>query len=160
MSKFKKDSGKKGAPGISTASLPDVVFMVLFFFMVTTVMRENNLELDVTRPEAIAVSKLEKKSLVEYIYIGKSLTPQKHGSGERIQIDDQVINSASEVGPIVATKISEHPDEDQPYVTISLKVDAETKMGIVARVKHELRQVDALKISYSTGKKSEKKKNN
>lgn len=156
MSKFKKDGGKKGAPGISTASLPDVVFMVLFFFMVTTVMRENNLELDVTRPEADAISKLEKKALVDYIYIGKSLTPQKHGSGERIQIDDQVINSASEIGSLIASKQMKRDESERPFITVSLKVDEKTKMGIVTRVKHELREVDALKISYSTNKKTVK----
>ncbi|MFZ5553955.1 MAG: ExbD/TolR family protein [Bacteroidota bacterium] len=156
MSKFKKDDGGKSAPGISTASLPDVVFMVLFFFMVTTVMRETNLELDVNRPEADAISKLEKKSLVDYIYIGKSITPEKHGTGERIQIDDQIINSASQVGPLIAAKQLKRDETERPYITVSLKVDEKTEMGIVTRVKHELREVDALKISYSTGKKTVK----
>ena len=67
MSKFKKK--KKGMPGISTASLPDIVFMLLFFFMVTTVMRETELKIKKpTLPKATEIKKLERKSLVSYIY--------------------------------------------------------------------------------------------
>ena len=69
MSKFKKDSSKD-TPGISTASLPDIVFMLLFFFMVTTVMRETTIMVKQSMPEATEIKKLEKKSLVSYIYIG------------------------------------------------------------------------------------------
>ena len=69
MSKFKKDDGK-GTPAISTASLPDIVFMLLFFFMVSTTMREVTLMVRMTLPQATELSKLEKKSLVSYIYIG------------------------------------------------------------------------------------------
>ena len=69
MSKFKKDTSKD-TPGISTASLPDVVFMLLFFFMVTTVMRETTIMVQQSLPQATEIQKLEKKSLVSYIYIG------------------------------------------------------------------------------------------
>ena len=62
MSKFRKD-GKKSMPAISTASLPDIVFMLLFFFMVTTVMRPTELKVKIKTPEASEVTKLKKKSL-------------------------------------------------------------------------------------------------
>ena len=76
MSKFKKGGGKS-MPAISTASLPDIVFMLLFFFMVTTVMRETTLKVEVSPPEATEVKKMEKKSLVSYIYIGSPTQTNK-----------------------------------------------------------------------------------
>lgn len=151
MSKFKKE-GKKSAPAMSTASLPDIVFMLLFFFMVTTVMRETDLLVDVKKPEAGETTKLEKKSLVDYIYIGKSITPEKHGGGSRIQLDDQIVNNATEVQEFIYTKRAQRNEADIPFVTTSLKVDKSTTMGIVTRVKFELRECDALKINYSTAK--------
>ena len=88
MSKFKKKKSG-GQPAISTASLPDIVFMLLFFFMVTTVMREVTLKVEVKTPKATEVNKLERKSLVSYIYIGapiKSLQSQ-FGTADRIQLN-------------------------------------------------------------------------
>ena len=70
MSKFRKKGGKS-TPAISTASLPDIIFMLLFFFMVVTVMRESELKVQVQVPQATELTKLEQKSLVNYIYIGK-----------------------------------------------------------------------------------------
>ena len=69
MSKFKKKKSG-GLPAISTASLPDIVFMLLFFFMVATVMRENTLLIKNTLPYADQIEKLDKKDLVMYIYAG------------------------------------------------------------------------------------------
>ena len=89
MSKFRKD-GKKGMPAISTASLPDIVFMLLFFFMVTTVMRETTLFVSVTTPKATEIKKLKKKSLVSYIYIGSPVRRMQssYGTAARIQLND------------------------------------------------------------------------
>ena len=149
MSKFKKE-GKKSAPAMSTASLPDIVFMLLFFFMVTTVMRETDLLVEVKKPEATATTKLEKKSLVDYIYIGKAISKETYGDGFRIQLDDQIATNATEVQAWKRIKIAARNESDIPFVTTSLKVDQKVTMGIVTRVKHELRECDALKINYST----------
>ena len=90
MSKFKRKS-KGGSPGISTASLPDIVFMLLFFFMVTTVMRETTLYVDVLTPKATEIRKMEKKSLVSYIYIGQPVKrlQSSYGSKPRIQLNQR-----------------------------------------------------------------------
>jgi len=143
-------------PAISTASLPDIVFMLLFFFMVTTVMRETTLKVDVSQPEATEVKKMEKKSLVSYIYIGSPTTSQQtsFGTKARIQLND-VTFSRKEVSEIQNFIISERlqKDEDEiPYMTTSIKADASVTMGIVTDVKQELRKVNALKINYSTKK--------
>ena len=65
-----KKKGNKSLPPISTASLPDVIFMILFFFMVSTTMRDQELLVRYKLPEATEVQKLEKKSLVSFIHIG------------------------------------------------------------------------------------------
>ena len=89
MAKFKKKSDG-GTPAISTASLPDIVFMLLFFFMVATKMRETTLKVQVTTPSVTEVDKIENKSLVSYIYIGKPIKKlqAKFGTAPRIQLND------------------------------------------------------------------------
>ncbi|MEA1874821.1 MAG: biopolymer transporter ExbD [Bacteroidota bacterium] len=144
---------KKGSPGISTASLPDIVFMLLFFFMVATVMREVELKVEVGAgdlPEATEIKKLEKKSLVSYIYVGKpkSAFRAMYGSEPRIQL-----NSAfADVNDIREYIIAERELRDEaeiPFMTTSLKVHEDTKMGIITDIKQELRKASALKINYS-----------
>ncbi|MBP5422886.1 MAG: biopolymer transporter ExbD [Paludibacteraceae bacterium] len=150
MAKFRKDGGKK-LPAISTSSLPDIIFMLLFFFMTTTSMKEVTLMVDQKMPEATELQKLEKKSLVKYVYIG---TPKKeqqkaYGQESRIQLDDQFANNPNEVEKYIATKRAAMKEEDQPFMIVSLKVDKDTKMGIVTDVKQALRNAYALKINYT-----------
>ena len=87
MARFRKKK-EGGTPGISTASLPDIIFMLLFFFMVTTVMRETTLLVRIKAPEATEVQKLERKSLVSFIYIGPPTRPEMYGTDSRIQLND------------------------------------------------------------------------
>jgi biopolymer transport protein ExbD len=153
MSKFKK-AGSKGLPSINTASLPDIVFMLLFFFMVTTVMRETNLKVSVLIPEATEVKKLEKKSLVSFIYIGKPLgTLQKtFGSEPRIQLND-AFATLGDIRDFITSEREQMNENDQKQMTVSLKIDQNTRMGVVTDVKLELRKASALKINYSSRKK-------
>jgi len=156
MSKFKRGAGK-GVPAISTASLPDIVFMLLFFFMVTTVMRETTLKIEVKPPSATEVKKMEKKSLVSYIYVGPptEALQANFGSAARIQLND-VTFSRKEVGEIQQFILSEREAKDEkeiPYMTASIKADENVTMGIITDVKTELRKVNALKINYSTKKR-------
>ncbi|UTW63864.1 biopolymer transporter ExbD [bacterium SCSIO 12741] len=154
MSKFKQ--GKtKDTPAVSTASLPDIVFMLLFFFMVSTVMREVELKVNMSQPEATEIKKLENKSLVNYIYIGSPTDAAKYGTTPRIQLND-AFASPADVGPYIEQKRAEQDEQLIPLLTTSMKVDRETEMGIVTEVKQELRKVQALKISYSTMEKAQK----
>ncbi|MCT4600512.1 MAG: biopolymer transporter ExbD [Marinifilaceae bacterium] len=152
MAKFKKDGGKE-TPAISTASLPDIVFMLLFFFMVSTTMREVELKVSNKLPQAVQVTKLEKKSLVSTIYVGKPKAQfQKNfGTEPVIQMNDQ-ISSVSAVGSFIASEREARKEEDRNKMTVSLKADGPTKMGIVTDIKQELRKASALKISYSVRK--------
>lgn len=149
MSKFKKKSNKQ--PAISTASLPDIVFMLLFFFMVTTVMREVDLLVEISTPNATEITKLENKALVSYIYIGKPVGSLRKTLGEepRIQLND-AFATKNDIIQWVEMEKNRRDEAEVPRITWSLKVDQETKMGIVTDVKQELRKANALKINYSS----------
>ncbi len=152
MAKFER-KGKGGTPAISTASLPDIVFMLLFFFMVTTVMRETELLIQVKVPDATEVKKLEKKSLVSYIYIGAPLEIYQpiYGTEPRIQLND-AFAKVYDISDYISSERDARDEKEVPFMTTSLKVDRNTKMGIVTDIKQELRKCNALKINYSTYK--------
>ncbi|MGE4586237.1 MAG: ExbD/TolR family protein [Mangrovibacterium sp.] len=153
MSKFRKDKGKE-LPAISTSSLPDIVFMILIFFMVTVQMREVTLKVKVTVPEATELSKLEKKSLVSNIYVGEpQLQYQKvFGSEPRVQLNDQFAN-VSDIIDFITSEREARDEAEIPFMITSLKVDEYTKMGIVTDIKQELRRASALHVNYSSRKK-------
>lgn len=151
MSKFKKQ--KSGdLPAISTASLPDIVFMLLFFFMVVTVMREDTLKIKNELPVADQIEKLDKKNPVSYIYAGKPSQNYQSvfGTEARLQLNDKFAE-VSEVAAFVNSERAALREELIPFLTIGLKVDKDANMGIVGDVKQELRKVNALKINYMTG---------
>lgn len=152
MSKF-RNSNTKETPAVSTASLPDIVFMLLFFFMVTTTMREVTLKVRTTLPTATELTKLEKKSLVSYIYVGP---PQKqyakvYGSEPRIQLNDQFAK-LNEISDFIIAERAARDESEIPFMVTSLKVDEYTKMQIVGEIKQELRKAAALHINYSSRK--------
>ena len=150
MSKFKKK--KTGdLPAISTASLPDIVFMLLFFFMVATVMRDSTLMVKNILPAADQIQKLDKKDRVMYIYAGKpsSRYSDKYGTQARIQLNDK-FSTVGEIGAFVLAERASKRQELQNVLTTALKVDGDTKMGSITDIKQELRKVNALKINYTT----------
>ena len=153
MSKFKKK--KSGAlPAISTASLPDIVFMLLFFFMVATVMRENTLMIENNLPFADQVEKLDKKDLVMYIYAGKpSDNFKQYGTEARIQLNDKLAD-VNEIAAFISAERASKREELIPFLTTALKVDSDANMGLIGDIKQELRKVNALKINYTTKKGS------
>ena len=153
MSKFRKK--KKGMPAVNTASLPDIVFMLLFFFMVTTTMRETNLVIENPRlPSATEIKKLEDKSLVSTIYVGKSKDPNRDGVGyNKIQLNDK-ISTADQVPAFIFSKRAKLAEAMHPFMTTSIKADKESNVGTMTDIRLKLRDVNALKISYSTQKGS------
>lgn len=154
MSRFKiKKSREVGA--INTASLPDIIFMLLFFFMVTTVMREVTYKVNIILPKATQVQKLEKKSLVSYIYVGPPLN-QKLGTKTRIQLND-MFATVDDIQEFVANERQQRPESDRQKITTSLKVNKDTRMGIVTDIKQQLRKAGAFKINYSAHKETAKR---
>ncbi len=146
--RFKKDKGTQSQK-INTASLPDIIFMLLFFFMVTTTMRETTLFVRNTLPSATEIQKLERKSLVSFIYIGPPIQSNIFGTEPRIQLNDAFAN-INEIASFVEAERQARPEAERPLMITSMKIDRETKMGIVTDVKQELRLVNALNINYST----------
>jgi biopolymer transport protein ExbD len=152
MSKFRKNDSKE-VPEVSTSSLPDIVFMLLFFFMVSTVMRETTLKVKIKLPSASEVTKLEKKSLVSVINVGSPILQYQHiyGSEPRIQLNDQ-LEKLENIIDFVEAERQARDESEIPQMITSLKVDEYTKMGIVSQIKQELRKAAALHINYSARK--------
>ena len=150
MSKFKKDSGKK-LPGVNTSSLPDIVFMLLFFFMTATTMKDSDLKIENTLPKANQTAKLHKKQYVMYIYAGKPNQRYQStlGGSDRIQLADKMASPA-DIRNFVMIERASRNSEDEKYLTASLKIDKNVKMGLVSAIKLELRKADQLKVNYTT----------
>lgn len=118
-------------------------------------MRETTLIVKVKVPDATEVQKLERKSLVSYIYIGPPLRSQIFGTESRIQLNDRFA-SVSEIQNFIVAEREARDEADRGLLTASLKVDQETKMGIVTDVKQELRRIGAFRINYSTRRRIDK----
>ncbi|MBO0322957.1 biopolymer transporter ExbD [Muricauda sp. CAU 1633] len=150
MAKFtKKKDGD--LPAVSTASLPDIVFMLLFFFMTVTTMKDSSLLVENTLPNASEIKKLEKKDRVIYIYVGKPTQEYQKvfGTEPRIQLNDKFAR-VDEVGTYILAERAKKPQELQNVLTTALKVDKNANMGLIADIKQELRKVNALKVNYTT----------
>ena len=149
MPKFTKKA--KTSQEIPTSSMPDVIFMLLFFFMVTTVLRETDILVRQRLPQARELNKLERKSLVSYIYVGK---PKKSemGTEPRIELND-ALSEPRDVKLFVEKEKSKLVEAERDQITIGLKVDRDVKMGIIVDIQQQLKDVNARKILYSTTKK-------
>lgn len=153
MTRFKRKK-EGGTPAISTSALPDIIYMLLFFFMVSTTMKEVEYKVKFKLPGATEVKKLEKKSLVSYIYIGVPNSKKAQsifGTEPRIQLNDQY-STTDDIRQFIAAERESKTESEQSQMTVSLKIDETTRMRIVTDVKQELRKASALKINYSTRK--------
>lgn len=154
MSKFNRKK-EGGTPAVSTASLPDIVFMLLFFFMVATVMRDEEPLTENTLPFADQVEKLEKKNLMVNIYIGKAKS-DRFGNQDVIQLDDKLVTSVAPIQTFVTDAKNSMPEDEKEKMMVNLKVDESSEVGVLTDVKQELRKADALKIIYAARKGSVK----
>jgi biopolymer transport protein ExbD len=153
MSKFATKRGRP-EPSISTASLPDIIFILLFFFMVVTKMRESELKVTVVTPFASELTKLEEKSLVATINIGRPSQKYRpiYGTKPQIQLNDKfarVGGEESEIRYFMENFRTKVPESRRQQITASLRVDGGVTMGIVADVKTALRKSAQLKVNYS-----------
>jgi len=149
MGKFQKKRGAS-TPEISTASLPDIIFMLLFFFMVVTVLRDSSLMVDVNVPQATELTKLEKKSLVNYLFVGKPIEKYKelYGTSPRLQLGDKFAD-LNEIPLFIEQHRQKVQERDRGQINSSLKVDGEVTMGIITDIKTQLRKSGQLKVNYS-----------
>jgi biopolymer transport protein ExbD len=144
MAHFQKKSANT-KQNIPTSALPDIIFMLLIFFMVVTVLREVELRVQIEFAQAENIEKIDQKRLVSYIYIG----PERLGGGQlgdtAVQIDDALVDDIQAIRQIMYDKLME-----QPRLIVSLRVDRESEFGIVTDVQQELRHAGTLRINYST----------
>ncbi len=151
--RFRRKTRK--VPGLNTSSLPDLIFSVLFFFMIVTHMRQVTLKVKFRVPQGKELTRLTKKSAVSYVYIGKPVsasTGRQMGDTTLVQLNDKYATPAEVTDYLVAEKKRMSP-EDQQQMTVSIKADRTTKMGVITDVKQALRQAKALRVNYSASEK-------
>jgi biopolymer transport protein ExbD len=144
MAHFKKKQAAT-SQGVPTAAMPDVVFMLLIFFMVTTVLREVELQVQVNYAGAENIEKIEQKRLVSYIYIGPERLSGNRVGETKVQIDDALVDDMGAIRNIMYDKLME-----EPRLIVSLRVDEDSEFGIITDVQQELRHAGTLRINYST----------
>lgn len=150
---IRKDKGRE-SPAINTSSLPDIVFMLLCFFMVVTKMRDAEIKVKIQVPEATELQKLEQKSLVSHIYIGPP-TPSYasvYGTAPQIQLNDAFAKPA-DIGLFVSNAKTKVDPRQHDQMTAALRIDKDVKMGIVSEVKLRLREHNFRRISYLASQK-------
>ena len=152
MSRFGGNRNKE-VPAITSSSLSDIVFMLLFFFMVTTQLRETENKVIVKLPEASEVVKLDRKDLASYINIG---TPTRNyqaqfGTDARIQLNVS-FKSIDDIRDFIAAERESMSEADRNLMQTVIRADEDVRMGIITDVKQELRRCSALKIMYASRK--------
>jgi len=151
MAKFRKGEARE-TPGMNTASLPDIVFMLLFFFMVITTMKSDNLKVKTVTPSASEVEKLELKTFVHTIYVGPPTDPIKYGTTPRMQLNDELA-PIDAIPRFIAQVRDEAREGTQDVLVTSLKADKDkVKMGLIIDIKQELRKMGQLNLNYSAKK--------
>ena len=152
MSRFRKTV--RAVPGLNTSSLPDLIFTVLFFFMIVTHMRKVTLKVRFQTPAGTELTNLTKKSTVSYIYIGPLMTNTQGGnvngksSRSCVQMNDKLV-TVPEIAAYVTAERKGMSDEDAASMMVSIKADKQTDMGLITDVKQSLRIANALRVNYS-----------
>ena len=147
---FLQRKTRKSLPQLSTASLPDIIFILLFFFLVATKLRKHQPMVQVHPATEHNLERLDKKSLVSYIYIGNPTDEyaQSQGNTTKIQLND-VFADISDIPAFIAGERDKIDEEMHPAMVVSLRVDANVPMGVVNAVKAELQKANVLRINYS-----------
>jgi biopolymer transport protein ExbD len=139
----KKQAGTKQE--VPTSAMPDVIFILLFFFMVTTVLREVTLKVRVNLTQAENIEKIEQKRLLSYIYIGPERLPNNRLGEDKVQIDDAIVDDIGAIRTLMYDKLRE-----QPKLIVSLRVDEGSQFGLLTDVQEELKQASTFRVNYST----------
>ena len=144
-----KRKGSREMPEMNTSSLPDLIFTILFFFMIVTTMREVTLKVKFVVPAGTELEKLEKKSAVSFIYVGPPTDQLRaqYGSTTRIQLNDRYAEPSEVMDFIYQERQSM---SDQAAQVVSIKADQKTQMGYITDIKEVLRRSWALKVNYSS----------
>jgi biopolymer transport protein ExbD len=151
MSKFRKSEPRE-VPGINTAALPDLVFTILFFFMLVTNMRTVPVMTQFDVPTITELQKLQEKSLIVYIMVGKEQENTHPDNEIQIQLNSDFV-SLNEMPAHLQILKKTIPAEEQGKMIAILKMDKNTSMGLVQDIKQNLREAGILTVHYSAEKK-------
>lgn len=138
-------------PGLNTSSLPDLIFTVLFFFMIVTHMRDVDLKVRYQVPQGTELKKQGHKGSIIYIYVGKKISA-KEDSEFFIQLNNEIATIA-DIKEFIEQEREKVNAEDRQRMTVSIKADRDVPMGIIADIKKELQLSSSLKINYSATEK-------
>ena len=157
MSRFRESH--REVPGLNLAAMPDLIFTVLFFFMIVTHMRDVKPMVRYDVPQGTELEKARKSNMV-YLFIGKPVSEQGEvaGSETRIQLNDRFV-SVGELAREISAERAKMSEDDRQRMVVSLRADRDTEMGIINDVKQELRKAGALNINYSATSRSQQKHN-
>ena len=156
MGRFKRRQSNS-VPELNLASMPDLIFTVLFFFMLVTHMRDVDPKVHYDVPQGTELTKEVGKTGLVYIFIGKPVDAQGRivSDETRIQMGDRYVTVA-EIGNEIVKERNEMSEGDRQHLTVTIRADRDTEMGIINDVKQELRKAGALNINYSAEKRIKK----
>ena len=148
-------------PGLNTAALPDLIFTVLFFFMIVTHMRDVNPKVRYEVPQGTELSKTANKGGLVYIFIGKPVDAQDQVVSDetRIQLNDRYV-SVDQLAQEIAHERNQMSESNRQHMVVSIRADRDTEMGIINDVKQALRKAGALNINYSATSSHNPQKHN
>ena len=151
---FARNSEERDVPMLNTSSLPDLIFTVLFFFMIVTHMRDVDLKVRYEVPQGTEVTKLGHKASVVHIYVGRRIGAAAGEDDEFfIQLNNDIA-TLDDIKAFVEAERSQMNSEDQGRLTVSIKADRDVPMGLIADIKQVLQQAYALRINYSATERS------
>lgn len=141
-------------PELNTASLPDLIFTILFFFMLVTHMRKVAVKVKYQVPQGTELTKLVKKTTITYLYIGKPMneTGQLASDSLCIQMNDKLVDVA-EIKSYLVKERATMAAEDKKQMSVSIRADKETPMGRIIDIKQSLREANVLNVNYAATKK-------
>jgi len=156
MSRFKTTRNRE-VPGLNLAALPDLIFTVLFFFMIVTHMRQVTPKVRFEVPQGTEVEKGRKAGLV-YLFIGKPVDGEGRVIGDetRIQLNDRYVTVA-QIPEEIKKEREKMSEDERQFMAICIRADRDTEMGVINDVKLALRRAGALNINYSATERGKKK---
>ena len=153
MSRFRRQ--KHEVPGLNLAALPDLIFTVLFFFMIVTHMRVVTPLVHVETPQGTELEKARKQGVI-YLFIGQPMDAKGQVEGasdcRRIQLNDRFVE-LDQLAQEIAVEKAQMSEDAREHLTVSIRADRNTEMGLINDVKQQLRKAGALNINYSASSK-------
>lgn len=159
MSRFRRH--QHDVPGLNLAAMPDLIFTVLFFFMIVTHMRDVTPQVHYEVPQGTELEKTARKDGVVYLFIGKPIDEQGHTLSDetRIQLNDHYV-TIGQIGEAIQQERAHMTEEARQHLTVVIRADRDTEMGIINGVKQALRRAGALNINYSATPSRSPRKHN